>query len=118
MSDTHRSSCQYFFNVPDFHQSVTAYFIARSLLAVLSLLLTAPSEFFAARNQQLATRCLILAFRYLILISHTSPLAAQCFQYALLIIYLMLLTGLFGFLLSSNSLFASFNSMLFIVKRY
>ena len=65
----------------------------RSLLAVLSLLVTAPSWFFAARNQQLATRSLIFAFRYLILISHTLPLAAQRFPYPLLVISWMLLTG-------------------------
>ena len=67
--------------------------IARMLPALLSLLLIAPFQCFAARNKQLASCCFILAFRYSVLISHTLPLAAQCFSYALLVILWMLLTG-------------------------
>ena len=67
--------------------------IARSLLALLSLLLIAPSQCFAARSKQFASCCFILAFRYSVLISHTLPLAAQCVPYALLVIPWMLFTG-------------------------
>ena len=67
--------------------------IARALLALLSLLLIAPFQWFAARNIQFASCCFILAFRYSVFISHTLPLANQCFPYALLVIPWMLLTG-------------------------
>jgi len=66
--------------------------VARSLLALLSLLLIAPSQCFAARNKQFASCCFILAFRYSVLISHL-PLAAQCFPYVLLVIPWILRTG-------------------------
>ena len=46
--------------------------IARSLLALLSLLLTAPSQFFAARNSSLlAALCRLFATRFLFLICHS-----------------------------------------------
>ena len=90
--------------------------IARSLLAVLSLLLTAPSQCLASRNKQLASYCFIFAFRYYVLISHTLPLAAQCFLDTLLVITWMIV--IFNFLFSSNSLFAGINSKLFIGNRY
>ena len=78
--------------------------IARSLLAVLSLLLTAPSQCLAARNRQLASYCFIFACRYYVLISYTLPLAFQYFLDTLLVIPCMLV--IFYLLFSSNSLFA------------
>ena len=87
-------------------------------MAILSLLLTAPSKFFAARYQQLASRCLILAFRSLILISHTLPFAAQCFRMLFSLSPGWYSRVIFCFLLSSILLFAGFNSTLFIVNRY
>ena len=90
--------------------------IARSVLAVLSPLLTAPSQCLAARNKQLASYCCIFAFRYYVVKSHTLPLAAQCFLNTLLVIPWMLV--ILYFLFSLNSLFAGVNWKLFIVNRY
>ena len=67
--------------------------MARTLSALLSLLLIAPSQCFAARNKQFTSCYFILAFRYSVLISHTLPLAAQCFSYALLVFPWMIPTA-------------------------
>ena len=90
--------------------------IARSLLALLSLLLTAPSQCFAARNSSLlAALFLLFATRFLFLICHSLLSAFRMFCSLFPGCYSRVI---FYFLLSSNSLFAGINSMLFIVNRY